>query len=84
MTRECSRCKELKDLSMFYRRTPYRPTEDSYDYYCKTCRNASAKKTFKTNKVKCTVDGCDNPNYARKVCKSHYHKQLRRENKENK
>jgi hypothetical protein len=51
MIRECSKCKESKDVSLFYRRTPYRPTEDTYDYYCKACRNASAKKTFKANKT---------------------------------
>ncbi len=84
MHRQCSKCKELKDLSMFYRRTPYRPTEDSYDYYCKACRNVAIRKTYSNNKVRCTAEGCDKPNYARHLCKPHYHKLLRREKKEKK
>ena len=84
MIRECSKCKEGKDTSLFYKRTPYRPTEDSYDYYCKACRNLSAKKTWSTNKKKCTADQCEKPHYARTLCKCHYNKLVRRENKEKK
>ncbi len=84
MTKTCSRCKEIKDISLFYKQTALRPNDDGYDYYCKACRNASASKTWKTNKKKCSVEQCDSPHYARTLCKCHYHKLIRREKKENK
>ena len=84
MTKTCSKCKEIKDISIFYKQKALRPNDDGYDYYCKKCRNASAVKTWTTNKKTCTVDGCDRPHYARYTCKNHYHKLLRREKKENK
>ena len=79
MNRTCSGCKETKDSGLFYKRTPYRPTEDNYDYYCKTCRNSAVKKTFRTNKVKCTEQDCDKPNYARHLCRMHYDRSIRKE-----
>jgi hypothetical protein len=84
MTKICSKCSETKDVSLFYKKTAYRPTEDGYDYYCKICRNAAAKKAYTSNKVKCSAEGCDKPNYARHLCKCCYHKLLRREKKEKK
>jgi hypothetical protein len=84
MTKTCSRCKETKDVSVFYKQTALRPNDDGFDYLCKVCRNASAKKTWATNKKKCSTDGCDSPHYARTLCKCHYHKLIRREKKENK
>jgi hypothetical protein len=81
MTKTCSRCKEVKDISVFYKKTAYKPKDDGYDYYCKTCRNESAYKTWTTNKLKCTIDGCDKAHYAKSLCKCHYHKKLRREKK---
>ena len=81
MNKTCIRCKEVKDLSAFYKQKALRPNDDGYDYYCKQCRNTSAYKTWNTNKVRCTIDGCDRPNYARHTCKNHYHKLLRREKK---
>ena len=81
MTKTCSKCHQIKDLSVFYKMKAYRPNDDGYDYYCKECRNASAYKTWNNNKVKCSEEGCDKPNYARTLCKSHYHKLLRREKK---
>ena len=79
MTKTCSRCHEIKDLNVFYKQTALRPKDDGYDYYCKACRNLSTYKTLKTNSVKCTVVGCDSPNYARKLCKCCYYKLIRRE-----
>ena len=79
MTKNCIKCKETKDLSVFYKMKAWRPTDDGYDYYCKVCRNASIKKTLNNNKRKCSTTGCDNPHYARTVCKCCYHKLLRRE-----
>lgn len=81
MTKTCSRCQESKDVSVFYK---LKAEQDGFDYYCKTCRNASANKTWSTNKKKCSVDVCDKPNYARYLCKCHYHKLIRLENKEKK
>ena len=84
MTKTCSKCKETKDISVFYKQTALRPNDDGYDYYCKACRNASAKKTWDTNKKKCSTEQCDKPHYARTVCKCCYHKLIRREKKANK
>lgn len=81
MTKTCSRCKEVKDVSLFYKMKALRPNDDNYDYYCKVCRNASAYKTWSTNKKKCINEGCDRPNYAKGLCKNDYHKMLRREKK---
>ena len=84
MTKTCSKCKEVKDISLYYKSKAYRPNDDGYDYYCKACRTASVYKTWNTNKNRCTEEGCDRPNYARHACKNHYHKLLRREKKESK
>ena len=84
MTKTCSKCNETKDLSVFYKKTAYRPKDDGYDYYCKPCRNASAKKTMTSNRNKCTSDNCNKSNYARTLCREHYDKLVRREKKENK
>jgi hypothetical protein len=81
MTKICSRCKETKDVDAFYKQTALRPNDDGFDYYCKVCRNTSAKKTWATNKKKCSTAGCDKPHYARTVCKLCYHKLIRREKK---
>lgn len=84
MTKTCSKCREIKSLESFYKQTALRSNDDGFDYYCKVCRNASAKKTWTTNKIKCTVVECDNPHYARTVCKNHYHKLLRENKKDSK
>ena len=81
MTKTCSKCHEVKDLSVFYNKTALRPNDDGYDYYCKECRNASSYKTWNTNKVKCTTEECNKPNYARELCKCCYQKLLRKEKK---
>ena len=81
MTKTCSKCLKTKDISVFYKKTAYRPKDDGYDYYCKACRNIASKNTWNGNKIKCTKEGCDSPNYARHLCKCHYHKLLRREKK---
>jgi len=80
-TKNCSKCKEVKDLSVFYKQKALRPKDDGYDYYCKACRNLSTYKTWSTNKVKCTAQGCDSPHYARQLCKCCYHKLIRQEAK---
>ena len=49
MTKTCSKCQEAKDTTVFYK---LKAEEDGFDYYCKTCRNTSAKKTLTTNKKK--------------------------------
>ena len=77
----CKKCNTPKHVDFFYKLKAYRPNDDGYDYYCKACRNLSTYKTWSTNKVKCTVQGCDSPNYARQLCKCCYHKLIRREAK---
>ena len=84
MTKTCSRCKEIKDISLFYKQKALRPNDDGYDYYCKQCRNASAKKTSINNKIRCTSDSCTKANYARTLCREHYDKLVRREKREKK
>ena len=81
MTKTCSRCQEVKDTTLFYNMKAYRPNDDGFDYYCKACRNASMKKTWSTNKKKCSTAGCEKPHYARTVCKCCYNKLLRQEKK---
>ena len=81
MTKTCTKCDQVKDVSVFYKMKAHRPKDDGYDYYCKLCRNSAAYKTWSNNKTKCTTEGCDRPNYARHQCKNHYHKLLRREKK---
>ena len=78
MTKTCSRCQEAKDTTVFYK---LKAEEDGFDYLCKVCRNASAKKTWTTNKKKCSTIQCDKPHYARTMCKCCYHKLIRREKK---
>ena len=79
MKKICSKCQEAKDTNVFYK---LKSKDDNLDYYCKHCRNASAKKTWSTNKKKCSVDVCDRSHYARTLCKCHYHKLLKLEKKE--
>jgi len=81
MTKTCSRCKEVKDTTVFYK---LKASEDLLDYLCKLCRDASAKKTWTNNKRKCSTQDCDKPHYARTMCKCCYHKLIRREKKEKK
>ena len=81
MTKTCSRCKEVKDKTLFYKMKAYRPNDDGFDYLCKVCRNTSMKKTWATNKRKCSTAECEKPHYARTLCKCHYHKLIRREKK---
>jgi hypothetical protein len=84
MTKTCIKCKEIKDISIFYKQTALRPKDDGYDYYCKVCRNLALKKTFQTNKVKCTEQDCNKPNYARHLCRMHYDRLTRQEKRDNK
>ena len=76
MTKICSRCKDVKDLIAFYKKTALRPNDDGYDYYCKVCRNKSTYKSWNSNKSKCAEEGCSKPNYSRSVCRVHYNKIL--------
>ena len=81
MHKTCIKCQEVKDKTLFYKMKAYRPNDDGFDYYCKACRNASMKKTWSTNKKKCSTAGCEKPHYARTVCKCCYNKLIRREKK---
>lgn len=84
MYKTCIKCKSEKPVSEYYKSKPLRKTDDGYDYYCKPCRNSCLKKTYHTNKVKCTVDGCKKPNYALKTCKVHYNKNRREQKRASK
>jgi len=79
MKKICSKCQETKDTKVFYK---LKARDDGFDYYCKHCRNTSAKKTWVNNKKTCSTEKCLKPHYARCLCKSHYHKLIKRENKE--
>lgn len=81
MTKVCSKCNETKDISLFYKRTPYRDTMDGWDYYCKPCRNAAVKTTWNNSKKVCTIENCSHKHYAKGFCKNHYNRHLRRKNK---
>jgi hypothetical protein len=81
MTKTCIKCQEAKDKTLFYKMKAYRPNDDGFDYLCKVCRNLAVKKTFKNNKVKCSEQDCNKPNYARKLCRMHYDRLTRQEKK---
>jgi len=81
MTKKCYRCQEVKDKTLFYNLKALRPNDDGSDSLCKVCRNLAVKKTFKNNKVKCSEQDCNKPNYARKLCRMHYDRSIRQEKK---
>ena len=74
MNKTCVKCKLEKSVLEFYKAKALRKNDDGYDYYCKKCRNWALKKTYHTNKVKCTMDNCKKPHYALGMCKVHYNK----------
>lgn len=41
MLKRCCRCKEIKELNSFYKKTQSR---DGYDWICKVCKNNENKK----------------------------------------
>ena len=84
MHKTCIKCKETKDKTLFYNLKALRPNDDGYDYYCKECRNLAVKKTFKTNRVKCSNIDCNKANYARQLCRMHYDRSIRRERRKKK
>ena len=81
MHKTCIKCKETKDKTLFYNLKALRPKDDGFDYLCKVCRNLAVKKTFKTNRVKCSEQDCHKPNYARQRCRMHYDRLTRQEKK---
>ena len=71
----CSRCKNTKTHSDFYKRSSM---SDGYDYYCKECRNYYTMKNAYVGSTICSIPigratNCTNPHYARKMCKNHYY-----------
>jgi len=76
----CVKCHTSKKVEFFYKSTALRKNDDGYDYYCKSCRNHLLKNTSKNNKVRCSMQECDKPNYARKLCRMHYDKLVRKNN----
>ena len=45
--KQCCRCKEVKPLSEFYKKSS---TKDGYYYHCKLCQNIHGKKHYEKNK----------------------------------
>lgn len=82
MTKTCTKCNLIKPVSEFYKRKIVWSKDDGFDYYCKKCRNAAALKNYYSNNIKCTIDGCGKPNYARRMCKTHYNKSRVQEKRE--
>lgn len=82
--KSCKRCNTPKHVDFFYKLKALRPNDDGFDYYCKECRNLAVKKTFKTNRVKCSDIDCNKANYARQLCRMHYDRLTRQEKKANK
>jgi len=74
----CVKCKQKLSIKMFYKSKAKYDT-DGYDYYCKECRKTSSLKSHRggKRKPKCTLEGCDTPNYAGNLCKMHYERQRR-------
>lgn len=72
LTKTCARCKETKALDEFYPSKSLKYGKDGYDYYCKYCRNGTHLKSRHTNKKRCSLEGCDKPNYSKNVCRTHY------------
>ena len=49
MNKQCSKCKELKDINNFYKK---KNNLDGYSGYCKTCHSQDGKKYRLKNKNK--------------------------------
>ena len=74
-TKECTKCKETKPVSEFYKDKRYHL---GVDYYCKYCRNGTAIKSHNNkNKKPCSIEDCDRPHYAKTYCRPHYARLIR-------
>lgn len=75
----CVRCNQEQPIKMFYKS---KNTLDGIDYYCKECRKTTSLESHRFGKIKpkCTVDGCDNLNYAKNLCRPHYERVRRHGN----
>lgn len=74
-TKECSKCKVTKDISDFHKANY--SWAGPYDYYCKFCRVGTALKSHHNNKKRCSLVGCEKPNYAKTYCRTHYSRWIR-------
>ena len=72
----CVRCEKKQPIKMFYKS---KLTSDNVDYYCKECRKTTSLKSHRFGQIKpkCTVDGCEDKNYAKKMCRIHYERDRR-------
>lgn len=65
-SKQCVSCKTYKEIKDFYK------IKEKVDYYCKYCRNANSIKGQFNNKKQCSLNNCQNPNYANNLCRVHY------------
>lgn len=73
-SKECLACKQDLPLTSFYNIKRYK---DGKDYYCRECRLTSSIRSQKGNSKRCSLDGCDKPNYAKTYCRTHYTRLIR-------
>ena len=73
-TKICTRCKQSKPLTDFYKSNnyKYKTNQDGHDYYCKYCRTGTHLNSRNTQKFQCTVEECNKPHYAKSYCRMHY------------
>lgn len=65
----CSRCQETKSLDSFYK---YARKKDGLDYQCKECRKDTHQQSERNNRFRCSLEDCNEPNYAKTYCRNHY------------
>jgi len=70
----CSKCKQEKNLDQYSKLSSQK---DGKDYYCKACRFQASTNTRYKNKVKCTWNECERPNWAHGLCRMHLGRKLK-------
>lgn len=72
-TKVCTRCKQRKALTDFYKANyNYKTNQDGHDYYCKYCRTGTHLNSRNTQKKKCSLEDCFTAHYAKGYCRMHY------------
>jgi len=68
ITKQCSRCKELRLLCSFNKEST---SKDGYRSSCRTCDKISRS----ANKTACRIDGCNKISSTKGLCSAHYKRQ---------